>query len=244
MASSDVQQYLITYMRSLCCDVVDIWEAIRKREGIQLLISFLGLSSEEHQDEDIRACVESAEAIRAFLWFLKTGRTKGQETSGKALIKLIRKADATTINQLLALLWGDTPKSKAHIIEILNSSNEEAQEHATSVLADLFSIRQDICDSLATNEVVHPCMKLLTGNTQIISTQSARALGAMSKNKMSYIVEGDVKPLIKLAKTSSSIDAAETDVSTLAKVKRLLLPTKLSSSTNDGKKITKTDDFT
>lgn len=87
-------------------------------------------------------------------------------------------------------------------------------------------------------------MKLLTSNTQIIATQSAQALGALSKNKISYIVEGDVKPLIKLAKTSSSIDAAKTAVSALAKVKRLLLPTKLSGSTNDGKKIAKTDDFT
>ena len=136
--------------------------------------------------EDIYACVESAEAIPVFLWFLKTGGTKGQEASGKALRKLIRKADPATINQLLALLWGDTPKSKAHkievlghvftmashydlvqkgsdaykglrsLVQILNSSNEETQEHVASVLADLFSIRQDICDSLATDEVVHP----------------------------------------------------------------------------------------
>lgn len=136
--------------------------------------------------EDIYACVESVEAIPVFLWFLKTGGTKGQEASGKALRKLIRKADAATINQLLALLWGDTPKSKAHkievlghvftmashydlvqkgsdaykglrsLVQILNSSNEETQEHAASVLADLLRIHQDICDSLATDEVVHP----------------------------------------------------------------------------------------
>ncbi|KAK3002118.1 hypothetical protein RJ639_021306, partial [Escallonia herrerae] len=105
---------------------------------------------------------------------------------------------------------------------VLNSSNEETQEHAASVLADLFSSREDICDNLATDEVVHPCMKLLTSNTQVIATQSARALGALSRptktkstNKMSYISEGDVKPLIKLAKTSS-IDAAETAVAALA----------------------------
>ncbi|CAI9294809.1 unnamed protein product [Lactuca saligna] len=48
--------------------------------------------------EDIYACVESAEAIPVFLWFLKTGGTKGQEASGKALRKLIRMADAATIN--------------------------------------------------------------------------------------------------------------------------------------------------
>ncbi|CAI9293204.1 unnamed protein product [Lactuca saligna] len=99
----------------------------------------------------------------------------------------------------------DAYKGLRSLVQILNSSNEETQEHAASVSADLFSIRQDICDSLET---------------------------------------GDVKPLIKLAKTSSSIDAAETAVSALTKVKRLLLPTKLSGSTNDGKKIAKTDDFT
>ncbi|PWA49897.1 U-box domain-containing protein 13 [Artemisia annua] len=279
----------------------------KKREGIQLLISFLGLSGEEHQEyavwllalltdqiddskwaitasggipplvhllemgsykaredaayvlcnlcchsDDICACVESAEAIPAFLWFLRNGGSKGQEASSKALMKLIRKAEAATINQLLALLWGESPKSKAHTIEVLghvltmathsdlvqkgpdaykglrslvqvlNSSNEETQEHAASVLADLFGNRQDICDSLATDEFLQPCMKLLTSNTQVIATQSARALGALPrptnsnfKNKMPYIAEGDVKPLIKLAKTSS-IDAAETALSALA----------------------------
>ncbi|GKF54043.1 hypothetical protein Tco_0160953, partial [Tanacetum coccineum] len=87
MASSDVQEELILYLISQCCDGVDIWEAIKKREGIQLLNSFLGLSGEEHQEllfemgsykamedaayvlcnlcchsDDICACVKSAEA--------------------------------------------------------------------------------------------------------------------------------------------------------------------------------------
>ncbi|XP_057503128.1 protein CELLULOSE SYNTHASE INTERACTIVE 3-like isoform X1 [Actinidia eriantha] len=307
MAAADVQEYLILSLISFCCDGVGVWEAIGKREGIQLLISLLGLSSEQHQEyavellailtnqvddskwaitaaggipplvqllemgsqkaredaahvlwnlcchsEDIRACVESAGAVPAFLWLLKSGGPKGQEASAKALTKLIRTADSGTINQLLALLLGDSPSSKTHIIrvlghvltmapqsdivhkgaaankglrslvQVLNSSNEETQEHAASVLADLFSNRQDICDSLAIDEVVHPCMKLLTSNTQVIATQSARALGALSRptktkssNRMSYIAEGDVKPLIKLAKTSS-IDAAETAVAALA----------------------------
>lgn len=303
----DVQESLILSLISLCCDGVGIWEAIGKREGIQLLISLLGLSSEHHQEytvgllailadqvddskwaitaaggipplvqllemgsqkarenaahvlwnlcchsEDIRACVESAGAVSAFLWLLKSGGPKGQEASAKALTKLIRGADSPTINQLLALLLGDSPRSKAHIIkvlghvltmaskddlvdkgaaankglrslvQVLNSSNEETQEYAASVLADLFSSRQDICDSLATDEIVHPCMKLLTSNTQVIATQSARALGALSRptksrsrKKMYYMGEGDVKSLIKLAKTSF-IAAAETAVAALA----------------------------
>ncbi|KAG4954346.1 hypothetical protein JHK87_039940 [Glycine soja] len=202
--------------------------------------------------EDIRACVESAGAIPAFLWLLKSGGPRGQEASAMALTKLVRVADSATINQLLALLLGHSPSSKTHIIrvlghvltmasqndllekgsaankglrslvQVLNSSNEETQEYAASVLADLFITRQDICDSLATDEIVLPCVKLLTSKTQVVATQSARALSALSRptknkaaNKMSYIVEGDVKPLIKLAKTSS-VDAAETAVAALA----------------------------
>ncbi|MBA0691944.1 hypothetical protein Goari_009545, partial [Gossypium aridum] len=160
--------------------------------------------------------------------------------------------DSATINQLLALLLGDTPIKKAHIIrilghvltmaphqdlvfkgsaankglkslvQVLNSSNEETQEYAASVLADLFSTRKDICDSLVADEIVQPCMKLLTSKAQVVATQSARVLGALSHpskskaaNKMSYIAAADVKPLIKLTKTSL-IGAAETAVAALA----------------------------
>jgi HEAT repeat protein len=307
MAVGDPQEYLILSLTSLCCGGVGIWDAIGKREGIQLLISLLGLSSEQHQEygvrflailtdqvddskwaitaaggipplvqlleagsqkaredaahilwnlcchsEDIRACVESAGAVPAFLWLLKSGGPKGQEASAMALTRLVQTADSTTINQLLALLLGDSSGSKAYairvlghvltmashkdlvqrgsaanqalrsLIQILNSSDEETQESAASVLADLFTTRQDICDSLATDEIVHPCMKLLTSNnTQVVATQLARALGALSRPtktkstmKMPYIAEGDVKPLIKLAKTS--IDAAETAIAALA----------------------------
>lgn len=204
-----------------------------------------------HSD-DIRACVESAGAVLALLWLLKSGSSHGQEASVKALKKLIRSSESATINQLLAILLSDSPSSKAHAITvlghvlvlapqrdlvqngapankglrslvlILDSSNEETQEYAATVLADIFSTRQDICDILATDEIVHPCMKLLTSGNQVIATQSARALGALSrsanttsKNKMSCIAEGDVQPLIEMAKTSS-IDAAEAAIAALA----------------------------
>ncbi|KAG1369926.1 protein CELLULOSE SYNTHASE INTERACTIVE 3 [Cocos nucifera] len=307
MASADAQAHLILSLTRLCCNGIRLWEALGKREGIQLLISLLGLSSEQHQEyavallgiltdqvedskwaitaaggipplvqlletgshkarehaahvlwnlcchsDDIRACVESAGAVPALLWLLKSGGPKGQEASSKALRKLIRYADSATINQLLALLLSDSLSSKSHaitvlghvltmashndlvqkgapankglksLVQVLNSSNEETQECAASVLADLFSTRQDICDSLATDEIVHPCMKLLTSKTQVVATQSARALGALSRptkakttNRMSYIAEGDVKPLIKMAKTSPT-EAAETAIAALA----------------------------
>ncbi|XP_024020740.1 protein CELLULOSE SYNTHASE INTERACTIVE 3 [Morus notabilis] len=265
LSSEQHQEYAVQLLAILTDQVDDSKWAITAAGGIPPLVQLLETGSQKAKEdaahvlwnlcchsEDIRACVESAGAIPAFLWLLKSGGSRGQEASAMALTKLIRTADSATINQLLALLLGDTPSSKAHIIkvlghvltmasqkdlvhkgsapnkglrslvQVLNSSNEETQEYAASVLADLFSTRQDICDSLATDEIIHPCMKLLTSNAQVVATQSARALGALSRptktkspNKMSYISEGDVKPLIKLAKTSS-IDAAETAVAALA----------------------------
>ncbi|XP_043719961.1 protein CELLULOSE SYNTHASE INTERACTIVE 3-like [Telopea speciosissima] len=276
LSSEQHQEYAVAMLAILTDQFDDSKWAITAAGGIPSLVQLLEMGSQRAREdaahvlwnlcchsEDIRACVESAGAVPAFLWLLKSGGPKGQEASAMALTKLIRFADSATINQLLAMLLGDSPSSKAHIIrvlghvltmashkdlvhkdtpankglssivQVLNSSNEETQEYAASVLADLFSTRQDICDSLATDEIINPCMKLLTSETQVIATQSARALGALSRpNKanstknVSYVAEGgvkpiiklaegDVKPLIKLAKTSS-IDASETAVATLA----------------------------
>ncbi|RDX74323.1 Protein CELLULOSE SYNTHASE INTERACTIVE 3, partial [Mucuna pruriens] len=265
LSSEQHQEYSVQLLAILTDQVDDSKWAITAAGGIPPLVQLLETGSQKAREEaanvlwslcchseDIRACVESAGAIPAFLWLLKSGGPKGQEASAMALTKLVRVADSATINQLLALLLGDSPSSKAHIIQVLghvltmasqndllekgsaankglrslvqvlNSSNEETQEYAASVLADLFITRQDICDSLATDEIVLPCIKLLTSKTQVVATQSARVLSALSRptknkaaNKMSYIVEGDVEPLIKLAKTSS-VDAAETAVAALA----------------------------
>ncbi|MCI47550.1 armadillo/beta-catenin-like repeat protein, partial [Trifolium medium] len=54
MAAPDVQEYLILSLTSLCCERIGIWEAIKKREGIQLLISLVGLSSEQHQEYSVQ----------------------------------------------------------------------------------------------------------------------------------------------------------------------------------------------
>lgn len=202
-----------------------------------------------HSD-DIRACVESAGAVSSLLWLLKSGGSKGQEASAKALKKLIRQADPTIINQLLVLLSSELVGSKCQVItvlghvlmmashndlvrdgstankglksliRILNSSDEEMQEHAASVLADLFSTRPNICDSLATDEVVNPCMKLLTSSARGTATQSARALGAFSRvtnasSRNPYLEKGDVIPLIRMAK-AASMDSAETAITALA----------------------------
>jgi len=265
LASEQHQEYSVQLLAILTHQVDDSKWAITAAGGIPPLVQLLETGSQKAKEEaanvlwslcchseDIRACVESAGGVPAFLWLLKSGGPKGQEASAMALTKLVRVADSATINQLLALLLGDSTSSKAHIIrvlghvlsiasqkdllqkgsaankglrslvQVLKSSNVENQEYAASVLADLFLTRQDMCDSLATDEIVLPCLQLLTSKTQGVATQSARALCALSRpnkskaaNRMSYIVEGDVEPLIKLAKTSS-VDAAETAVAALA----------------------------
>ncbi|KAJ7965532.1 U-box domain-containing protein 13 [Quillaja saponaria] len=267
LSSEQHQDYAVQLLAILTDQVDDSKWAITAAGGIPPLVQLLEAGSQKAREdaahvlwnlcchgEDIRACVESAGAVPAFLLLLKSGGLKGQEVSAKALINLVQKADSATINQLLALLLGDSPSSKAHIIrvlghvlamasqkdlvqngsaankglrslvQVLNSSNEETQQYAASILADLFNTRQDICDSLATDEIVHPCMKLLTSKTHVVATQSARALGALSRptktkstKKKPYIAEGNVKPLIKLTKTSS-IGSAETAVAALANI--------------------------
>ncbi|TYI21682.1 hypothetical protein ES332_A06G054700v1 [Gossypium tomentosum] len=254
LSSEQHQEYAVQLLAILTNQADDCKWAITAAGGIPPLVQLLETGSQKAREdaahilwnlcchsEDICACVESAGAVPAFLWLLRIGGPKGQEASAKALTKLVRTADSATINQLLALLLGDTSSSKAHIIrvlghvltmqlhedlvhkgsaankglkslvQVLNSANEETQD-----------TRQDICDSLATDEIVHPCMKLLTSKAQDVATQSARALGALSRptksktaNKMAYIAAADVKPLIKLTKTSL-IGAAETAVSALA----------------------------
>ncbi|CAA0829678.1 Unknown protein [Striga hermonthica] len=261
MATGDTQKYLIVSLIKLCTGDVSVWEALGKREGIQILISALGLSNEKNQEyavemlailtqqlddnkwaitaagvipplvcliqvgshkarldathilwklgchgEDIRACVESAGAIPAFLWLLKNGEPKGQEAAAVALLKLVWVADSSTVNQLLAMLVGNSPSSKAHVIkvlghvlsrasladlvengafgnvglrslvQVLNSTNEKTQEYATAVLADLFRNRQDIRDGLAADEAISPCLNLIANKPHLASP----GLGALS----------------------------------------------------------------
>ncbi|GAB4862090.1 Protein CELLULOSE SYNTHASE INTERACTIVE 3 [Ancistrocladus abbreviatus] len=259
------QEHAVQLLMVLTDEVDDSKWAITAAGGIPPLVQLLEAGSQKAREdaahvlwnlcchsEDIRACVESAGAVPALLWLLRSGGPKGQEASATALRKLVRTADSATVNQLLAMLLGESPKLKVHVIrvlghvltiashkdlvqngglankglksliQVLRTSNDETQECAASVLADLFSSRQDICDSLATDEIIQSCMKLLASKRQVVATQSARALGALSRhtrskssNKITCIAEGEVKPLIKLAKTSF-IHAAEAAVAALA----------------------------
>ncbi|CAN1768313.1 Protein CELLULOSE SYNTHASE INTERACTIVE 3 [Linum perenne] len=207
--SKDVQhqECAVGLLLILTDQVDDSKWAITAAGGIPPLVQLLEMGSQKARDdatlilwnlcchsEDIHACVESAGAVSAFIWFLKSGGPRGQETSVKALLKLIRTADPAAINQLLPLLQDESINSKSHIIrvlghiltltsekdlthtesaankaitslvQVLNSPNRETQEYAAYILADLLTTRQDICHSLSSNEIVDPCKKILNGN--------------------------------------------------------------------------------
>lgn len=69
-----------------------------------------------NHSEDIRACVESADAVPALLWLLKNESDNGKEIASKTLNHLIHKSDTGTISQLSALLTSEQPESKVHVL--------------------------------------------------------------------------------------------------------------------------------
>eukprot|EP00250_Pteridium_aquilinum_P021586 c25167_g1_i2 orf=367-6780(+) len=178
--------------------------SVRAKEDAALILGNLCTSS-----EDIRACVETAEAVPALLWLLKIASLRGQEIAAKALTQLVRNSDAGTISQLAALLLGDLPQSKIHILNVLgcllcvsyqeeilregtasndalhvvlrllNSSNEETKEHAASVLAKVFDARKDLRESPLIVDGLASLIRILSVEPEHIAMQAARALAAI-----------------------------------------------------------------
>ena len=132
LSSEQHQEYVVQLLAILIDQIDDNKWAITTVGGIPPLVQLLEIGSQKARkdathvlwnlcchNEDIRACVESAGAITTFLWLLKSGGLKGHRASAMALEKLVRTFDFATINQLLALLLGDSPSSMAHIIRVL-----------------------------------------------------------------------------------------------------------------------------
>ncbi|CAH2035637.1 unnamed protein product, partial [Thlaspi arvense] len=292
LATAGPRERMTTCLSSLC-KYENVWEAIGKREGIQILIPLLGLSCEQHQElsvevlailtdkveesrwsvtsaggippllqiletgvshkakddavrvlwnlcchnEEIRVCIEKAGGIPTLLGLVKNGGPKSQEISANTLVKLIKTADPSVIEQAhLIRVLGHvlasasieefvTKGSAANnglrsLVQRLASSNEKMKDNAASVLSDLFTSRKDLCGGLGFDENDNPCTKLLAGNTHAVATQLAHALGSLSNPKLGQKkLPGReievIKPLIKSAKTNP-IESTENPISTLA----------------------------
>jgi hypothetical protein len=222
LSSEQQQEYAAALLSILSQEIDESKWAITAAGGIPPLVQLLETGSAKAKEdsaivlgnlcshsEDIRACVETAEAVPALLWLLKNGGSKGQEIAARALTQLVLESDASTISQLSALLTGDLPESKVHVLHVvgclltvasqedtsqegsaanealqtvvllLESKNSESQEHAASVLAGIFASRQDLCESPAIMDAIFPLITLLNVGNEQIAMQAARALAAL-----------------------------------------------------------------
>lgn len=222
LSTEQQQEYAAALLSILSQEIDESKWAITAAGGIPPLVQLLETGSAKAKEdsaivlgnlcshsEDIRACVETAEAVPALLWLLKNAGLNGQEIAARALTQLVRDSDASTISQLTALLTGDLPASKVHVlhvvsclltvatqeeismegaaanealqtlIELLKTSKEESQEHSASVLAEIFTARPDLCESPAIVKGISPLIRLLSVENEQIAMQAARALAAL-----------------------------------------------------------------
>lgn len=222
LSTEQQQEYAVALLSILSMEVDEGKWAITAAGGIPPLVQLLETGSVKAKEiaalvlrnlcchsEDIRACVQSAEAVPALLHLLENADIKGQKIAAEALRHLIRDADPSTFYQLGALLLGDRPESKVHVLEVcgcllslashgdllrektaankvfqivlemLGSSNEAIQENAASVLADIFDARRDLSEILGRLEITGTLCNLLSSGTECIAMQSARALAAI-----------------------------------------------------------------
>lgn len=216
------QEYAAALLSILSQEVDESKWAITAAGGIPPLVQLLETGSEKAKEdsaivlgnlcshsEDIRVCVETAEAVPALLWLLKNAGFKGQGIAARALTQLVRDSDASTISQLTALLTGDLPLSKVHVLHVVGcllsvssqedifqegaaanealesvialllTSKDETQEHSASVLAEIFAFRPDLCESPAIVKGIAPLIRLLSEASEQIALQAARALAAL-----------------------------------------------------------------
>ncbi|KAH7422106.1 hypothetical protein KP509_13G090700 [Ceratopteris richardii] len=222
LSSEQQQEYAVALLSILTEEVDGSKWAITAAGGIPPLVQLLETGSAKAKEdaalilgnlcthsEDIRACVETADAVPALLWLLKNASAKGQDIAAKALTQLVRDSDASTISQLAALLQGDLPQSKVHVLnvlgcllcvaskddilkdgmasndafqvvlQLLNSANEETQGHAASVLAKIFDARKDLRENPQIVEGLEPLVSLLSMGSEKIAMQAAKALAAL-----------------------------------------------------------------
>ncbi|KAJ0703864.1 putative C2 domain, armadillo-like helical, C2 domain superfamily protein [Helianthus annuus] len=186
MAVNEVQDELIKSLLILCNNEGNLWHALQGREGVQMLISLLGLSSEQQQEcavallcllsnenDDSKWAITAAGGIPplvqipALLWLLKNGSSNGKEIAAKTLNHLIQRSDTATISQLTALLTSDLPESKFHVLDALKSLLSIAP------LSDLLR------EGSASNDAIETMIKILTSTNEETRANSSMALAGI-----------------------------------------------------------------
>ncbi|EOA37719.1 hypothetical protein CARUB_v10012458mg [Capsella rubella] len=159
LATAGPRERMITSLSNLC-KYGDVWDAIGKREGIQILIPYLGLLSEQHQElsveflailtdkvEESRWAVTSAGGIPPLLQILETGVSyKAKDDAVRVIWNLCCHSEeirlcveeAGAIPALLALLKSGGPKSQESAANTLLKLIRKADPNVIEQVQTLF----------------------------------------------------------------------------------------------------------
>ncbi|KAL3829917.1 hypothetical protein ACJIZ3_018719 [Penstemon smallii] len=122
MATNEVQEELTRSLLILCNNEGSLWHALQGREGIQLLISLLGLSEQQqecavallcllsHENDESKWAITAAGGIPPLVQILETGSAKAKEDSATIIGNLCNhsediRACVESADAVPALLW-------------------------------------------------------------------------------------------------------------------------------------------
>ncbi|KAI9164785.1 hypothetical protein LWI28_002029 [Acer negundo] len=123
MATNEVQDELVRALLKLCNNEGSLWRALQGREGVQLFISLLGLSSEQQQEcavallcllsnenDESKWAITAAGGIPPLVQILESGSAKAKEDSATILRNLCNhsediRACVESADAVPALLW-------------------------------------------------------------------------------------------------------------------------------------------
>ncbi|PKA58082.1 U-box domain-containing protein 4 [Apostasia shenzhenica] len=187
MATGEVQNELIKSLLSLCNKESSLWSSLQGREGVQLLISLLGLSSEQQQEcsvallsllsaenDESKWAITAAGGIPPLVQILETGSSKAKEDSALILGNLcnhsediracIQSADA--VPGLLYLLKNGSENGKEIAARTLNHLIHKSDSGTISQLSALLTSEQPeskvyVLDALRSLLVVAPLTDIL-----------------------------------------------------------------------------------
>jgi hypothetical protein len=155
-----VQDELLKALLTLCNSECSLWRALQGREGVQLLISLLGLSSEQQQEcavallcllsnenDESKWAITAAGGIPPLVQILESGSAKAKEDSATILRNLcdhsediracVESADA--VPALLWLLKNGSPNGKEIAAKTLNHLIHKSDTATISQLTALLT---------------------------------------------------------------------------------------------------------
>jgi hypothetical protein len=160
MATNEVQDELVKSLLTLCNNEGSLWRALQGREGIQLLISLLGLSSEQQQEcavallcllsnenDESKWAITAAGGIPPLVQILETGSAKAKEDSATILRNLCNHSEdiracvesADAVPALLWLLKNGSPNGKEIAAKTLNHLIHKSDTATISQLTALLT---------------------------------------------------------------------------------------------------------